>query len=146
MARMIKKSDNNLGQKRPCWDTPPTSDDEDSLPSPPPIHTHPQHPQMHTLASAVSILEKSMKEQQKNRVQERAPPPTPSFPVGMFPGLDPNVLRMIYDLGYEAGMAKRDPKEPCETCELRKEKNRIAAQNQRLRIKEEQKRMENGTF
>jgi hypothetical protein len=50
-------------------------------------------------------------------------------------GVDANLFKMIYDLGFEAGISRKEPEEPCPVCEERRRKNRIAAAEQRKRQK-----------
>ena len=61
---------------------------------------------------------------------ERIAPLTPA-------GMDSNLFRTVYELGYDAGLARREPEPPCPVCKLRREKNRIAAAEQRKRQRQQ---------
>jgi hypothetical protein len=50
--------------------------------------------------------------------------------------MDSNMFREVYNLGVEAGLARRAPEEPCKVCKTRREKNRIAAAEQRKRARD----------
>jgi len=93
---------------------------------------------LHTFQSLLKLKEEidkaTPKEAKKPRIPERE---IPTMPTGSF-GIDPSVLKMIYNMGYDAGLDKRDPIPPCEVCEERRRKNRIAAAEQRRRQREEQ--------
>lgn len=127
-----------LPQKRgSAFDSPESSDvdDEDELPPPPPTTTQAT---LHTYQSLLKLKEEidkaTPKEPKKLRIPERE---IPSMPSGTF-GIDPSVLKMIYNMGYDAGLDKRDPIPPCEVCAERRRKNRLAAAEQRRRQREEQ--------
>jgi hypothetical protein len=89
---------------------------------------------VHTLASIMALQQQIQKtEAEKPRVPERE---IRSMPTNNF-GVDPNLFKMIYNLGYDAGLDKRDPIPPCGVCEERRRKNRIAAAEQRKRLRED---------
>lgn len=87
---------------------------------------------MQALQTQLEQKEKEEKEK-KRRIPERELP-TASTPGSM--GVDPALFKLIYNLGYDAGLDKRDPAPPCKICEERRRKNRIAASEQRRRNKE----------
>jgi hypothetical protein len=99
---------------------------------------------LHTLSSTIEVLQKSLESQAKKAKVtgsgeatafsdfDRAHPYFPRAPQGM----DSNMFREVYNLGVEAGLARRIPEEPCKVCKTRREKNRIAAAEQRKRARE----------
>jgi hypothetical protein len=116
--------------KRSAFSDYTSSDEEEELPPPPTINPEP----LHTLQSLMQLKQQLDKAAEpKQRVPEREiPSVSSSF------GIDPGLFKMIYNLGYDAGLDKRDPIPPCEVCEERRRKNRIAAAEQRKRQREEQ--------
>jgi len=143
MARMVqvREPPSFKSHHKSCWDSPPTSDDESvkastSVSSPSPVN-------LHTLTSAVSVLTQSLKDNAKSATTladerherrrydlERIVPLAPA-------GIDSNLFRTVYELGYDAGLARREPEPPCPVCKLRREKNRIAAAEQRKRQRQQ---------
>jgi hypothetical protein len=102
---------------------------------------------LHSLSSAVEVLQKSIENQASQAKRPRFSEATafsefdrsgaggsylPRPPQGM----DSNLFREVYNLGVEAGLARRIPEEPCKVCKTRREKNRIAAAEQRKRARE----------
>ena len=133
MSRMIAT------KRRSVFDSPMSSDVDDEEETPPTsTNTKPPTDVLHSLQSLLQLKEQiekaTPKEPKKPRIPERE---IPSLPTGSF-GIDPGVLKMIYNMGYDAGLDKRDPIPPCEVCEERRRKNRIAAAEQRKRQREEQ--------
>ena len=142
MARMVQVRDplSFKSLHKSCWDSPPTSDDESVKASP---ASNPTPVNLHTLTSAVSVLTQSLKDNAKSVTTlsderherrrydlERLAPLTPA-------GMDSNLFRTVYELGYDAGLARREPEPPCPVCKLRREKNRIAAAEQRKRQRQQ---------
>jgi len=78
-------------------------------------------------------IDQKEKEEKKRRIPERE---IPTAPGSASMGVDPGLFKLIYNLGYDAGLDKRDPAPPCKICEERRRKNRIAASEQRRRNKE----------
>lgn len=143
MARMVQVRDppSFKSHHKSCWDSPPTSDDE-SVKAPTPSSS-PTPVNLHTLTSAVSVLTQSLKDNAKSVTSladerherrrydlERIAPLAPA-------GMDSNLFRTVYELGYDAGLARREPEPPCPVCKLRREKNRIAAAEQRKRQRQQ---------
>ena len=138
MARMVKieSPPSFKSHHRTAWDSPPTSDDEAK-----PLVSEPAPLNLHTLTSAVSVLTQSIKDNAKSVIHderherrrydlERIAPLAPA-------GMDSNLFRTVYELGYDAGLARREPEPPCPVCKLRREKNRIAAAEQRKRQRQQ---------
>jgi len=128
MNRMMPR--NAPVSKRSAFLDLQSSDEEEEEAEPEPS----QPLQLQTLQSLLQLkkqLEKN--EVAKPRVQEREIPSVASSY-----GVDPNLFKMIYNLGYDAGLDKRDPIPPCEVCAERRRKNRIAAAEQRKRQREEE--------
>lgn len=133
MSRMISKPTN---QKKSPWISPPSSDDEEEVVKEDAYAQAKSSVQqnLHTLSSIVALQQQLQKsEAEKPRVQERE---IRSMPTNSF-GVDPNLFKMIYNLGYDAGLDKRDPIPPCAVCEERRRKNRIAAAEQRKRQRDD---------
>lgn len=130
MSRMMPR--NAPVGKRSAFSDLQSSDEEEEEAEPepsPPL-------QLQTLQSLLQLKkELEKKELAKPRVQERE---IPSTSVAATYGVDPNLFKMIYNLGYDAGLDKRDPIPPCEVCAERRRKNRIAAAEQRKRQREEE--------
>jgi hypothetical protein len=143
MARMVqvKNPPSFKSHHKSAWDSPPTSDDERSTA----VSHHTETPpvSLHTLTSAVSVLTQSLKDSAKSATTqaeerherrrydlERIAPLAPA-------GMDSNLFRTVYELGYDAGLARREPEPPCPVCKLRREKNRIAAAEQRKRQRQQ---------
>lgn len=138
MLQMSRMMPRNLNQqtvrKLSVFNTPMSSDDEDDAQEESPPET--ASTQLHTLKSLMELKQQLDKASEpKVRVPEREVPSVPS--ANTF-GIDPALFKMIYNLGYDAGLDKRDPIPPCEVCEERRRKNRIAAAEQRKRQREEQ--------
>lgn len=138
MLQMSRMMPRNLNQqtvrKLSVFNTPMSSDDEDDAQEESPPET--TSTQLHTLKSLMELKQQLDKASEpKVRVPEREVPSVPS--ANTF-GIDPALFKMIYNLGYDAGLDKRDPIPPCEVCEERRRKNRIAAAEQRKRQREEQ--------
>lgn len=150
MARMIKEPvrPSFMSLHKAAWDSESSSDVEELKEE----ETSSISSNLHTLTSAVSLLQQSMKDRHSGRDRElpsvpiqnrslyaspieyREPPRThvmPSIPVGM----DSNLFRTVYEMGFNAGLARRDPEPPCAVCVGRREKNRIAAQEARKRAR-----------
>jgi hypothetical protein len=136
MARMIP---NSVSGKKTfeAWDSSSDESETESVQEPaPPL-------EFHTLSSAVSILTQSLKENERKnallqqqasmaeRMKIEADRILPKAPAGP----DAEHTRTIFDLGFRAGLAQRPQEKPCETCRIRREKNRIAAAEQRERAK-----------
>ena len=139
MSRMISQNSTMRGASN--WDSPTSSDDENDSSKVATRATPDPALQLHTLTSAVSILQRQLEQQgdrseHRLRVQPRATlvePQRPAVPSGV----DANLFRTIYDLGFEAGSSRREPEQPCAVCEERRRKNRVAAAEQRKRAREE---------
>lgn len=129
MSRMNSPK-NDRNSRSFAWDDPESSDasSDDYGDS---VSTAKASVQINSLTEAVSLLQKSM--QQKQRRPTPAAPPLPTFAIPA--GVDANLFKMIYDLGFDAGVSRREPEEPCRVCEERRRKNRIAAAEQRKRQK-----------
>ena len=135
MARSIPNSTRGKSTFQ-AWDDSSSDDESETL-------SEPVQPlELHTLSSAVSILTQSIKEtERKNallqqtsaaeRMRSEADRVLPTAPAGP----DADHTRTIFDLGFRAGLAQRPQEKPCETCRIRREKNRIAAAEQRERAK-----------
>jgi hypothetical protein len=90
-------------------------------------------PTLYTLQSVAAMRDALEKiKPPVERVRER------DIPVSSASGVDPALFKMIYNLGFDAGLDKRDPIPPCGVCEERRRKNRIAAAQQRKRLREEE--------
>jgi hypothetical protein len=134
MSRMMPRfTPQQTVRKLSVFNTPMSSDgEEDDKDEPVPETTSTQ---LHTLKSLMELKQQLDKAAEpKVRVPEREIPSVPS--VNTF-GVDPSLFKMIYNLGYDAGLDKRDPIPPCGVCEERRRKNRIAAADQRKRQREE---------
>lgn len=135
-----------LPQKRrgPFDDLPSSSDSDLSEDDHQPTQKTPELA-LHSLQSLLQLkeqIDKATTKEQEAKKQLRIPErEIPTLPTGNF-GIDPSVLKMIYNMGYDAGLDKRDPIPPCEVCEERRRKNRIAAAEQRRRQREEQEERE----
>jgi len=135
MSRMIPRHFNQQTVKKlSVFNSPMSSDAEDDEPEP--VPTESTTTQLHTLKSLMELKQQLEKASEpKVRVPERE---VPSIPSANTFGIDPALFKMIYNLGYDAGLDKRDPIPPCGVCEERRRKNRIAAAEQRKRQREEQ--------
>jgi hypothetical protein len=146
MSRMISK--NSTVGKFNAWDDSSCDDSSDDERSAPTTSATVQDANpLHTLSSAVEVLQKSLESQAKKaRVTgptgatafsdyDRSNPGSAYFPHPP-QGMDSNMFREVYNLGVEAGLARRAPEEPCKVCKTRREKNRIAAAEQRKRARE----------
>lgn len=117
--------------------SPEVSEDEEEELPPPPSPPRPIHLQtgLHTLQQMVA-MQKVIEAREKQQPQPRQRREIPSSIATM--GIDPALVTVIYNLGYDHGLDKRDPIPPCGVCEERRRKNRIAAADQRKRLREEQ--------
>jgi hypothetical protein len=115
-----------------AWDDPESSEASSDEYSDSVSTTEKASAKISSLTEAVSLLQKSMQQKQQQR-RPTPPPPVPTFAIPA--GVDANLFKMIYDLGFEAGVSRREPEEPCRVCEERRRKNRIAAAEQRKRQK-----------
>jgi hypothetical protein len=52
--------------------------------------------------------------------------------------MDSELYQTVYESGFQAGLAQREPPPPCKNCINRREKNRLAAQEARKRAKLQQ--------
>jgi hypothetical protein len=133
MSRMLPKP---TGRSKSAYFDPSSDEEEEETTS----HSEFAQAQtsvqqnVHTLASIMALQQSIQKaEAEKPRVPERE---IRSMPTNNF-GVDPNLFKMIYNLGYDAGLDKRDPIPPCRVCEERRRKNRIAAAEQRKRQRDD---------
>jgi len=143
MARMIQKPapiTSRTFKRNAFRDSPVSSDEEDSSPS-----TDTAPPTLHTLTSAVSVLAQSIEREAALRgrtsrpvvddeYRERPRYTQPRAPAGM----DSELYQTVYESGFQAGLAQREPPPPCKNCINRREKNRLAAQEARKRAKLQQ--------
>jgi hypothetical protein len=142
MARMIQKPAPITSRpfKRNAFiDSPVSSDEEDSAPS---VETSPT---LHTLTSAVSVLAQSIEREAALRGRTSRPPvddeyrERPRYVQPRAPaGMDSELYQTVYESGFQAGLAQREPPPPCKNCINRREKNRLAAQEARKRAKLQQ--------
>lgn len=131
MARMLPLKNNT--NRSFAWDDPESSDASSDDYGESVSTTEKASVQINSLTEAVSLLQKSMQQKQRRPPIPVPPPPVPTFTIPA--GVDANLFKMIYDLGFEAGVSRREPEEPCRVCEERRRKNRIAAAEQRKRQK-----------
>jgi len=117
MSRMLPRQPNR------GWDSS-SSEEEEELPPPPPEPLH----SLNTLIQLRETLQAASGVVEKKKKREIEIPVTTQG--------DPALFKMAYTLGYEAGLDKRDPEKPCATCAERRRKNRIAAAEQRKRLRE----------
>lgn len=125
MSRMMPRG------TKSAWDSPESSDAETSPQQP--TSAPSLQPTLHTLQSMLAlreVVERTTKPPERVREKDIVVP-------SMIPGVDPTLFKMIYNLGYDAGLDKRDPIPPCGICEERRRKNRIAAAEQRKRQREQ---------
>jgi hypothetical protein len=143
MARMIQKPapiSSRTFKRNAFVDSPVSSDEEDSAPS---ADTTP--PTLHTLTSAVSVLAQSIEREAALRGRTSRPPvddeyrERPRYTQPRAPaGMDSELYQTVYESGFQAGLAQREPPPPCKNCINRREKNRLAAQEARKRAKLQQ--------
>lgn len=143
MARMIQKPapiTSRPFKRNAFMDSPVSSDEEES-----PAADTGSAPTLHTLTSAVSVLAQSMEREaalrgrtsrvvQDDEYRERPRYVQPRAPAGM----DSELYQTVYESGFQAGLAQREPPPPCKNCINRREKNRLAAQEARKRAKLQQ--------
>lgn len=142
MGRMIQVPTPKTSRpfKRNAFADSPVSSDEDESTT-----TESPAPTLHTLTSAVSVLAQSMEREaalrgRTSRVvpvdeyHERPRYVQPRAPAGM----DSELYQTVYESGFQAGLAQREPPPPCKNCINRREKNRLAAQEARKRAKLQQ--------
>jgi len=105
-------------------DSDDSSSDEDTRrpTAPPPSR------QLNDLAGALNVLKESLAKQ----VDVSTPRP-PAFSLGIPPGVDAKQFKLIYDLGFEAGLNQRAPPDPCGVCIERRRRNAEAAREARKR-------------
>lgn len=136
MARMMREPTTKSFQSlhKTTWDSPPSSDAEEEVQD----QRDAISTDLHTLTSAVSVLTQSMKERSRDvkplyeprdYTRSHVIQSLPAAPVGM----DSNLFKTVYEMGFNAGLARRDPEPPCSVCVGRREKNRLAAQEARKR-------------
>ncbi len=136
---MLQMSRMMANQKSSAWSSSESSDADEPAPK---RHAAAKNPTdalnagLYTVQMMQAIqaqIEQKEKEKEKKRIPERE---IPTAPGAASMGVDPGLFKLIYNLGYDAGLDKRDPAPPCKICEERRRKNRIAASEQRRRNKE----------
>ena len=116
-------------------DASENEEDNEQETSPP----RPQHLQSLTTLQQMMTMQQQVLETQEKEKREREKRQRREIPSSIATmGIDPALVTVIYNLGFDHGLDKRDPIPPCGVCEERRRKNRIAAADQRKRLREEQ--------